>query len=238
VSRCLLITQHTPVLEREPRFVPQVHPCGQTVLKSRLKWSMSWWRGARFYRHRSVDRWILAGGIDRFLIAYSSGFIIWISVRANPNNRVVVDEVPISGHVGPSIGSVIAGCLTAVWNVIAEFLRLQGNSKLIVVLRRTSCSWAGCSRSSLCTTLLIVELGAQDRRHAPLWMMTFRTGTACPLKTSHRRSTIPWVHKDESQCFPLLGAPLSTSGHQIFRVLSKGTQVGEINITWTEGTRF
>jgi hypothetical protein len=34
-------------------------------------------------------------------------------VRANPDDRVVVDEVPISGRVGPSIGYVIAGCLTA-----------------------------------------------------------------------------------------------------------------------------
>jgi hypothetical protein len=33
----LLITQRTPVLERELRFVPQVHPYGRTVLKSRLK---------------------------------------------------------------------------------------------------------------------------------------------------------------------------------------------------------
>jgi hypothetical protein len=39
VLRCLLITQRTPVLEREPRFVPLVRPCGQTVLKYQLKWS-------------------------------------------------------------------------------------------------------------------------------------------------------------------------------------------------------
>jgi hypothetical protein len=36
-------------------------------------------------------------------IAYSSGFIVWISVRANPDDRVVVDKVPIDGRVGPSI---------------------------------------------------------------------------------------------------------------------------------------
>jgi hypothetical protein len=29
-------------------------------------------------------------------------------VRANPNDRVVVDEVPIGGRVGPSIRSVVA----------------------------------------------------------------------------------------------------------------------------------
>jgi hypothetical protein len=40
-------------------------------------------------------------------------FVIRISVRANPDDRVVVDEVPIGGCVGPTIESVIAGCLTA-----------------------------------------------------------------------------------------------------------------------------
>jgi hypothetical protein len=34
-------------------------------------------------------------------------------VRANPDDRVVVDEVPIGGRVGPSIGSVVDGWLTA-----------------------------------------------------------------------------------------------------------------------------
>jgi hypothetical protein len=160
VAHCLLITQHTSVLERKPRFIPQVRPSGRTVLKSQLKWSTVWWRGVGFYRCRSVDRWILAGGIDHFLIAYSSGFIVRITVRANPDDRVVVDEVLIGGRVGPSIRSVVAGCLTAAWNVVAEFWRLRGNSKSIIVVRRASCSWAGCSRSSPCTTFLIIELGA------------------------------------------------------------------------------
>jgi hypothetical protein len=30
-------------------------------------------------------------------------------VRANPDDQVVIDEVPIGGRVGPSIGSVVAG---------------------------------------------------------------------------------------------------------------------------------
>jgi hypothetical protein len=34
-------------------------------------------------------------------------------VRANPDDRVGVDEVLIGGRIGPSIGFVIAGCLTA-----------------------------------------------------------------------------------------------------------------------------
>jgi hypothetical protein len=33
-------------------------------------------------------------------------------MRANPDDRVVVDEVPIGGRVRPSIGFVIAGWLT------------------------------------------------------------------------------------------------------------------------------
>jgi hypothetical protein len=177
-------------------------PLRSAVLKSRLKWSTAWWRGVGFYRHWSVVRWILAGGIDRFSIAYSSGFIIRISVRANLNDQVVIDEVPIGGRVGPSIGSIVAGCLTATWNMVAEFWMLRGNSKPIVVVRLASYSCVGCSRLSSCTTLLIVEPGAQDRHRAPLWMVTFWIGTTCLSGTSHRRSMMPWVQKDESQRFP------------------------------------
>jgi hypothetical protein len=32
---CLSIAQYAPILEREPQFVPQVRPCGQ----SGLRWS-------------------------------------------------------------------------------------------------------------------------------------------------------------------------------------------------------
>jgi hypothetical protein len=35
-------------------------------------------------------------------------------VRANHYDRVVVNEVPIDGRVGPSIGYVVIGCLTTV----------------------------------------------------------------------------------------------------------------------------
>jgi hypothetical protein len=78
---CLSIAKRAPILEREPWFVPQVQPCDQTVLKSGLRWSATWWRGVIFCHCRHVDRWVLAGGIDRFLIATpdhvdSLGFII------------------------------------------------------------------------------------------------------------------------------------------------------------------
>jgi hypothetical protein len=39
VVRCLSIAQRAPVLEWEPRFVPQVRPCSRIMLKSRLRWS-------------------------------------------------------------------------------------------------------------------------------------------------------------------------------------------------------
>jgi hypothetical protein len=62
--------------------------------------------------------WILAGGIDRFPIAIpdhadSSGFVVRISPRGNPDDWVVIDGAPIGGRAGPSIGYVVASCLTA-----------------------------------------------------------------------------------------------------------------------------
>jgi hypothetical protein len=125
---CLLITQRALVLEREPQFVPQSQPCGRTVLKSGLRWSATWWRGAAFCHNRPVDRWAFAGGIDRFPIAMpdhadSLGFIVRISLRANSDDRVVINRVTIGGHAGLSIGFVIVGWLMTVWNVVAEFLR-------------------------------------------------------------------------------------------------------------------
>jgi hypothetical protein len=43
-------------------------------------------------------------------------------VRANPNDRVVIDEVPIGGRIGPSIRFFIASFSDAVLNVVVEFL--------------------------------------------------------------------------------------------------------------------
>jgi hypothetical protein len=90
--RCLSIAQCTLILEREPRFVPQARPYSQTVLKFGLRWSTAWWRGVTFYHRRPIDHWVFAGGIDCFPIAMSdhadsSGFIVQISLRANPDDR-------------------------------------------------------------------------------------------------------------------------------------------------------
>jgi hypothetical protein len=78
------------------------------VLKFGLRWSAT----------EGIDRWVLAGGIDHFPTAASdhadsSVFIVWISLRANLDDRVVVDGVPIDGRVGPSIRFIVADCLTA-----------------------------------------------------------------------------------------------------------------------------
>jgi hypothetical protein len=64
-----------------------------------------------------IDRWVLARGIDRFPIAMPdhadySGFVIQISLRAKPNDRVVVDGVLIDGRAEPSIRFIVASCLT------------------------------------------------------------------------------------------------------------------------------
>jgi hypothetical protein len=192
------------------------------VLKSQLKWSTIWWKGARFYCHRSVDRWILAGGIKRFSIAYSSCFIVRISGRANPDDQIVVDEVPISDCVGPLIWFFVAsfsdGHLKCGRRVLESSAQDRRRTQLFLLLSR------------VLKIIIVHRSSYSDRRRVPLWMTTFRTGTACPSGTYRRRSTMPWVHKDESQCFPLTDAPLSTSGHQIYLVGSKRTQVGEINL--------
>jgi hypothetical protein len=41
VACYLLIAQHAPIWEREPRFVPQVWPYGQTIPKFGLRWSVT-----------------------------------------------------------------------------------------------------------------------------------------------------------------------------------------------------
>jgi hypothetical protein len=43
--------------------------------------------------------------------ADSSGFVVWIALRANLDDWVVIDGVLIGGHVGSSIGFIVAGCL-------------------------------------------------------------------------------------------------------------------------------
>jgi hypothetical protein len=166
VVRCLSIAQCAPVLEREPWFVPQVRPYDLIV----LRWSATWWRGAAYYHCKPVDHWVLVGGIDRFLIAASDhvdslGFVVRISLRANPNDWVVVDGVLIYGRAGPSIGFVVAVCPTAAWNVVAELLRPRGNSKSIVVVRRSSCFWVGCSRLS---SSLVVNNSVSNRNYVPV----------------------------------------------------------------------
>jgi hypothetical protein len=104
---CLSIAQCALILKREPRFVLYARPCGRTVLKFRLRWSAT----------GGIDRWVLAGGIDLFPIvapdhADSLGFVVRISLRANPDDRVVIDGVPIGGRARPLIGFIVAGCLT------------------------------------------------------------------------------------------------------------------------------
>jgi hypothetical protein len=67
--------------------------------------------------------------------------------KANPDDQVVVDGVPIGGRTGPSIEFIVAGCLMTAWNVFDESLRPRWNSKSVIVVRRSSYSWVVCSRS-------------------------------------------------------------------------------------------
>jgi hypothetical protein len=201
VMRYLSITQFW--------FIPQARSCDRTVLKSGLRWSVTWWRGAAFYHRRPADRWALARGSNRYPIAIpnhtdSLSFVAWISLRANPDDPVVVDRVSIGGHAGPSIGFVIAGCLTTAWNVDTEFFRPWWNSKPMVIVRRSSCSWVGRSRSLFFPTVndsvphVRLKLFVVDPLHPEFTKMNLSA------------SSLPDAH-------------LSTSRHQIFGVWSEGT---------------
>jgi hypothetical protein len=44
--------------------------------------------------------------------ADSLGFVVRISLSANPDDRVVINGAPIGGRAGLSIGFIVAGCLT------------------------------------------------------------------------------------------------------------------------------
>jgi hypothetical protein len=154
-------------------------------------------------------------------------------VRVNLNDRVVIDEVPSSGCVGPLIGSVVASCLTAAWNVVAEFLRLRGNLKPIIVTHHSSYCWVGCSRSSSCAALFIQII------------VVCRCEWWCFEQELHARRELLVVDlrcheftRMNLSASPLPGMHLSMSGRQIFRVGLEGTQVSEINLMWTQGTRF
>jgi hypothetical protein len=43
----------------------------------------------------------------------SLAFVVQISLKGNPDDRVVVNGVLIGGRAGPSIASIVTGCLTA-----------------------------------------------------------------------------------------------------------------------------
>jgi hypothetical protein len=79
---------------------------------------------------------------------------------ANPDDRVVVDEVPIGGHIGPSIRFFIASFS-------------DGRLK--------------CGRR-------VLESGAQDRRHAPLFLLLSRV---LKIVVVHRSSY------SDRRCVPL-----------------------------------
>jgi hypothetical protein len=117
-------------------------------------------------RRRSADRRVLAGIVGWFMVVApdhvdSSSFLVQFSPRANSEDRVVIDGVPIGGRVGPSIRSVIASH----WNVVVEFLRPQGNSKPMVVIHCSSCYWARCSGLSPSIT---VNGSVPNRNHLPV----------------------------------------------------------------------
>jgi hypothetical protein len=81
-------------------------------------------------------------------------------VRANPDDRVVVDEVPIGGRVGPLIRFFVASFSDG---------RLKRGHR-------------------------VLESGAQDRRHAPLFLLLSRVlkiiVVRCSSYSDHRRAPL------------------------------------------------
>jgi hypothetical protein len=138
VAHCLLITQRTSVLKREPQFVPHVHPCGRTVLKSQLKWITAWWRGVIFYHRRfgwwgshrwSPDRWS-CWTIDRIYRSWLPDHYLkrgcWV--------LAVLRELKADRHRA------------------LRFLFVSRVLKIIVV-HHSSYYWDGCSRLFSCTAV-------------------------------------------------------------------------------------
>jgi hypothetical protein len=55
---------------------------------------------------------LTASQLLRSIMLDSSGFVVRISLRANLNDPIVIDGVPIGDRAGLSIGFVVDGCLT------------------------------------------------------------------------------------------------------------------------------
>jgi hypothetical protein len=93
-------------------------------------------------------------------IAYSSGFIVQISVRANPDARVVIDEVPIGGRVGPSIRFFVAnfsdGHLKCGHRVLESVAQDRYHAPLFLLL------------SQVLKIIVVRHSSYSDRRHVPL----------------------------------------------------------------------
>jgi hypothetical protein len=133
----LWIAYRTPILDRESRFVPLVQPLAEPGMPRTSLWGQMLHRlnddvrpncaeirvevachstkRNHIERHQSADCRVLAGGVGRFTFVVpdhvdSSDFLVRISPRANPKDRVVIDGVLIDGRVGLSIRSVVASC--------------------------------------------------------------------------------------------------------------------------------
>jgi hypothetical protein len=124
-------------------------------------------------------------------------------VRANPDDRVVVNEVPIGGRVGLLIRFFVAsffyGRLKRGCRVLESGAQDRRRAPLFL-FRSLSCA--------------VVNDNVPNRNCMPIVDPQCHEFTRMNLNAS-----------------PLPDAPLSMSGRQIFGVGSEGTQVDEINLT-------
>jgi hypothetical protein len=86
-------------------------------------------------------------------------------VRANTDDRVVVDEVPIGGRVGPSIGSVVAGFsdgrLKRGRRVLESGAQDHRRAPLFLLLSRV-------------LKIIVVRRSYSDRHRVPLFLLLSR----------------------------------------------------------------
>jgi hypothetical protein len=177
-----------------------VVPCWLCLNKFLLRWwHVACWslNKCRFW---SVSRDLSSRFTHAVGLCWSLGWSgVWLDeeepdfIVVDQDDRVVVDEVPIGGRVGPSIKFFVAS--------FSDGRLKRGHWVLESGAQDRRCAPLFLLLSRVLKIVVVHRSSYSDCRRAPLQMMTFWIGIACPSRTYHHRSTMPWIYKDESQHF-------------------------------------